>query len=304
MANSITKAETYLPILDGIYRQEARTALLEAANSNVRFLGGNAVELFKTSIDGLADYARNTGFVSGAVTGTWEKLTLAKDRGTEFLVDNMDNEETLGMAFGTLAGEFLRTKVIPEVDAYRFATLGNWTGVTAATAADITVGTTDVPALIDAAQESLSDSEVPYEGRILFVSEKCYSGLKNKLTRTILNGENGINREVETFDGAVVVRVPKNRFCDSITLNNGSSKFGYTIASTAKPFNFILCHPSAVVAVTKHAMPRIFTPEQYQKADAYSFQYRIYHDLFVEDNKVNGIYVHKAATAIGTAIDC
>lgn len=29
----------------------------------------------------------------------------------------MDNEETLGMAFGTLAGEFIRTRVSPEIDA-------------------------------------------------------------------------------------------------------------------------------------------------------------------------------------------
>lgn len=36
-----------------------------------------------------------------------------------FTVDNMDNAETAG-----LASEFIRTKVAPEVDAFRFASYG------------------------------------------------------------------------------------------------------------------------------------------------------------------------------------
>lgn len=33
------------------------------------------------------------------------------------LCDNTLNEETLDLAFGTLAGEFVRTRVTPEIDA-------------------------------------------------------------------------------------------------------------------------------------------------------------------------------------------
>ena len=46
------------------------------------------------------------------------------DRGRMFTVDNMDNAETAGLAFGRLASEFIRTKVAPEVDAFRFASYG------------------------------------------------------------------------------------------------------------------------------------------------------------------------------------
>lgn len=113
MANSIALAQQYLPILDEIYKASAKTSILDAANENVRFVGGNTVQLFKTSMDGMGNYSRNGGFVAGDVTGTWESLTLTKDRGRSFMVDAMDDEETLGMAFGTLAGEFIRTKVVP-----------------------------------------------------------------------------------------------------------------------------------------------------------------------------------------------
>ena len=117
MANSITLAERFLPILDGVYKAESKTAILEGANRNIRFLGGNAVEIFKTQMDGLADYSRENGFVKGSVTSGWDKYTLSKDRGIELCVDSQDNEETLGMAFGTLAGEFVRTREVPELDA-------------------------------------------------------------------------------------------------------------------------------------------------------------------------------------------
>ena len=113
MANSITLAERFLPILDGVYKAESKTAILEGANRNIRFLGGNAVEIFKAAMDGFADYSRSNGYVNGSVTSGWDKYTLSKDRGISLSVDAMDNEETLGMAFGTLASEFIRTKEVP-----------------------------------------------------------------------------------------------------------------------------------------------------------------------------------------------
>lgn len=301
MPNSIALAERYLPILDAVYKQASKTAILEGANSNIRFLGGNAVELFKTSMDGLGNYSRNNGFVNGSVTGTWEKLTLSKDRGRSFMIDRMDNEETLDQAFGTLVGEFIRTKVVPEIDAYRFATMAGWTGISSANA-DITVGTTDVPGLIDTAEETMNNDEVPTEGRILFISEKAYNGLKSKISRYVDNDVTGVKNIIEMYDEMRVVRVPSGRFNTAITLYDGSTggqtAGGYIVpTSTSYPINFMIVHPSAVVPAVKHVLPRIFSPDENQSADAWKFDYRVYHDMFVQDNKVDGIYMHRAATA-------
>lgn len=301
MPNSIALAQKYLPILDEIYKRESITSILDASNNRVQFINANTVKLFKTSLQGLGNYARNSGFVDGDVTGTWETHTLSKDRGRSFMVDSQDDEETINMAFGTLAGEFLRTKVIPEIDAYRFATYASKSGISTATAADITIGTTDVPALIDTAEQVLGDDEVPTEGRILFISETAYAGLKAKITRVLAN-ENGVQRNIEVYDNMRVIRVPKARFNTAITLYDGTTSGqeagGYIVpASTSYAINFMIIHPSAVLQVAKHVKPRIFAPDQNQKADAWKFDYRIYHDAFVEDNKVKGIYLHKASTA-------
>ena len=300
-ANSIALATKYLPLMDEVYKRESLTAGLDLANDRVKFDGSNAVKIYKLSTDGLGNYSRNNGFVNGGVTGSWETLTLSKDRGRAFQIDTMDNEETLGLTVPATLSEFIRTKVVPEIDAYRFARYASWSNISAAPAADITVGTTDVPSLIDAAEEKMNDDEVPVEGRILYTSEKAYNGLKAKITRYLAN-ENGVNKEVEVYNGMIVKRVPKNRFNTAITLYDGSTSGqedgGYIVpASTSYAINFMIIHPSAVVQVAKHVVPRIFTPEQNINADAYALQYRIYHDAWVLDNKVKGIYLHKASTA-------
>lgn len=301
MANTFTLAQNYLPLLDEVYKVSSRSAILDS--TKVDIVNANTVKVFKTSMDGMGDYSRATGFVKGDVTGTWETMTLTKDRGRSFVVDRMDNEETIGMAFGTLAGEFIRTKVAPEIDAYTFAKLAGVSGIDAGTAADITVGTTDVPALVDEAERSMNENEVPTEGRILFISETAYAGLRAKIERVVLNGIAGINNEVEIYNGMRVIRVPQSRFYTAITLYDGTTSGqnagGYIpTKTTGYKINFMVIHPSAVCKVVKHVLPRIFTPDQYQDADAWKFDYRVYHDTFAYDNKAKGIYLHKGATAL------
>lgn len=298
MSNAITLAQKYLPLLDEVYKRDALTSILDSANNKVQFNGGNTVKVFKTSMEGLGTYGRNTGYVQGSVTAGWEDFTLTQDRGRKFMIDVMDDEETLGMAFGTLAGEFLRTQVTPEIDAYRFAKYASTTGVGTETA-DIS-DSTKVTSLIDTGRQVMADAEVPIEGNILFVSEKAYAQLKNNIVRTTMNGENGINYNVETFDNMRVIRVPSGRFNTAITLNDGATggtEGGFKPTAGGAAINFMIIHPSAVIQVAKHVAPKIISPDVNQTADAYMFMYRIYHDCFVEDNKVKGIYVHKAKTA-------
>lgn len=299
MANTIALAQKYLPLLDEVYKASSRTAILDA--TKVDIVNGNTIKVFKTSMDGLGNYNRNTGFTNGDVTGAWETMTLSKDRGRSFIVDRMDNEETIGMAFGTLAGEFIRTKVAPEIDAYTFAKIAGTSNILSANA-DVTVGTTDVPSLIDTAEMQMNEEEVPGEGRILFISETAYAGLRAKIVRSVQNDVTGINKDVETYNGMRVIRVPQSRFYTAITLHDGTTSGqtagGFVGTTGGYKINFMIVHPSAVNKVVKHVLPRIFTPEQYQNADAWKFDYRIYHDTFVYDNKTKGIYMHRGSTAL------
>lgn len=299
-ANSISLASKYVPILDDIYKANARFSILDTANSDVKFVGANTVLLPKISMDGLGDYDRNDGFVNGAATLTWESKTLTQDRGRDFVIDVMDNEETMGVAFGRLAGEFIRTQVTPEIDAYTAATLfAAASGASNVTQADISSGASAVAA-IDAATVAMDDNEVPYEGRILFVSPSMYGYLKAGITRMVMNRDDNVNYNVDMYNDMRVITVPSGRFVTGITLYDGTTAGqeagGYVVASGAKDINFMIVHPSAVRKIAKHVVPRIFPAGVWQKSDGAAFQYRIYHDVFTLDNKLNGIVAHYAAT--------
>lgn len=302
MSNSIALATNFLPILDEIYKRESLTSVLDTANERIQFINADTIKLFKTSMDGLGTYSRNSGYVGGDVTGSWETLQLQYDRGRAFQIDAMSDEETINMAFGTLLGEFLRTKVVPEIDAIRFAAYAGTSGISAATPADIS-SITDALGAIDTAEQTLGDDEVPVEGRIMFVSEAFYSLIKGKVTRYLAN-ETSVQRNVMMLDDMPIIRVPQGRFNTAIRLLDGSTSGqtagGYSnvpASGNSYKINFMIVHPSAVAQVVKHNPARIITPELNQSADAYKLLYRVYHGCWVEDNKVKGIYLHRGSTA-------
>ena len=160
MANSIQLSKVYTNLLDEVYQKSALTADLESDASLSR-QGANANEIIipKLAMDGLADYDRNSGYVDGDVTLNWETVKFNYERGRMFSVDNMDNEETQNLAFGRLAGEFIRTKVVPELDAFRFATYASTTGVGKATGA-LATGV-EVIAALRKATSDMDEAEVP-----------------------------------------------------------------------------------------------------------------------------------------------
>ena len=293
--NSVTSAERYLPILDEVYKRESCTSLLDMANERVEFIGAQTAKVFKIAPDGLGNYSRNAGFVPGSVDGTWETLTLEQDRGRSFNLDVVDNDITLGMMLASTLSEFIRTKVVPEMDCYRFAKYAAGAGTTVTGTLS---GSDDIPDLIDTAQAAMDDDEVPTEGRILYVNPTIYKYLKQDITRYTMNGQTDINYNVEMYNDMRIIKVPSGRFNTVCTLaapTDSSSAGGYTASGV--DINFMIVHPSAVVQVVKHVAPRIFAPAQVFDADAWRVNYRVFHDCFVLANKTDGIYVHKKANA-------
>lgn len=294
MANSIALAEKFLPILDEIYKRESLTARLDAKTKPVEFGGVNEIKIFKTSVVGLGDYSRATGYPAGDVTATWETIALTQERGRAFAIDRMDDEETLGMAFGKLAGEFIRTQVVPEVDAYRFSKWASTANVSTTAAAALANAAATLAA-IDVASGTLDDDEVPQEGRLLFIAQPQYRQLTAAVTRSLEN-QSTYDRRLRQLDEMTIIPVPQGRFYTAITTNAGalSNQGGYTKGAAATNLNFILMHPTAVEQATKLANLKIFSPEENQLTDSWLFQYRLYHDAWVYDNKVSGVYIHKS----------
>jgi hypothetical protein len=287
-----TYASKFLPLLDEVYKRESLSAILDTADARVRWIGAKTINVLKLDLNGNANYDRNAGYVPGSATGVWEPLTIEIDRGRSFLLDQMDADEMLLSAAQVLS-EHQRVWAIPEEDAYRFAKIAAGADTNNVVSAALTSGFADA---IQTAEAALDDAEVPYEGRILFVSPTVYKGLKGDITRFTENGDPDVNGRVEMYDDMRVIRVPQARFNDSITLNaptTAAAAGGFTAAGN--DIHFMLVHPSAVIQVVKHLVPQIFAPTSVFTADGYIINYREYHDTFVLANKKGGIYVHKEA---------
>lgn len=288
MPNAITLAKRYVPLLDEVYQQAALTANLES-DAELARAGANANEIIvpKISMDGMADYDRNSGYVNGDVSLTWETAKFNYERGRMFSVDDMDNEESQNQAFGRLAGEFIRTKAVPEIDAFRFAKYAGVEGISKVDAGVALATGEAVISALRAATSKMDEDEVPYDQRNLYITPTL-KGLVDDMDTT---------KSKEVFSRfASVTLVPQTRFYTAITLKNGKSEDetagGYAKADGAKNINFMIIHKPAVLQFTKHAVPKIITPEANQDADAWKYGYRNYGLADVYENKVAGIYLH------------
>lgn len=291
MANNIALHEKYVTMLDEVYKNASLTAKLDG-NPDLVQQGANANELIIPMIEmqGLGDYDRNSGYVSGDVTMTNETVKCNFDRGRMFTVDTMDNEETAGLAFGRLASEFIRTKVVPELDAFRFASYCGKSGITkkeetlndgAAVLAALRVATT-----------AMDEAEVPMEDRHLFITPT--------LDGMIADLDTTKSREI-LARFATKTLVPQTRFYTAIDQKDGHTggqeAGGYTKASSGgADLNFMVIHKPALIQFEKHVAPKIVTPEQNQEADAYKYGYRNVGVADVYKNKLAGVYAsHKTA---------
>lgn len=282
MANTIELAQKFIPVLDAAYKKASLSSILDVP-TQVSFDGTNTVKVMKVTTTGLGDYSRANGYAKGNVNVEWEPFTLNEDRSAELEVDRMDDEETLGQAFGMAVSEFNRLNVGPELDAYRFAKYASMAGIGSATGA-LADGAAVIAAL-RTATTTMDEAEVPAEDRVLFITPTL-KGIVDDLDTTK-------SKEVLKRFGAVI-EVPQTRFYTAITLNSGADAWGYTKGADAANINFLAVAKSAIIQAKKLALPKIFTPDENQTKDAWKFQYRLYHDAFVYENKANGIYLHKA----------
>ena len=330
MANQIAKFKKYVALLDEVYQNASKTAVLESDATLAR-AGANANEIIipKLDMDGLGDYDRNSGYVHGDVTMTNETVQFNYDRGRKFSVDAMDNEETAGLAFGRLAAEFMRTKVVPEQDAFRFAKYASLAGTKQKET--LSAGT-DVLKALQIATAAMNDDEVPTENRHLFITSALLIAARNVDT----------NKSRDILGAfASITEVPTARFMTLVGLLDGKTsgeekggfgkvatvyqqtqdvaivagktyytKSGNTYTAVENPvvadiatyyevktdgshqINFLIAEKSAIMQFTKHRVDKAIPPEDNPDADAWIFNFREYGLADMYENKTAGVYLN------------
>ena len=287
MPNMIELFKACIPLLDEVYKLASLTSVLDGAPELAK-QGANANELIIPKIDmsGLANYSRNDGYVRGDVTFTNETVMCNFDRGRMFSVDVLDDLETVRLAYGKLASEFIRTKVVPELDAFRLAKYAAKAGGKATGA--LSTGAAVIGALRAAITE-MDEKEVPATERYLYITPTLH-GLIEDLDTT---------KSKQVLSGfAGVIKTPQSRFYTEITQRDGKSEGqeagGYAKAEGGKSVNFLIVHKPAVIQYQKHVAPKVITPEANQSSDGYLVGYRNVGIADAYENKLDGIYAHDA----------
>ena len=226
--NSIELFKKNAPeLLDKVYKAASTTSDFDI-NGDLVKAGANANEIIvpKLEMDGLGDYDRNSGYLDGDATLTNETVKYNYERGRKLKTDTIDNEETGGVIMANMSSEFLRTKVVPEVDAVRYATYAALDDITdvAVNGVEYKTGDEVLKALEDAMTQ-LDNDEVPEEGRYLRISPTLLS-MAEFVSRTTNNDI------LKKF--AQVKKVPQNRFLTKIELRSGKDSDGERIGGYKK----------------------------------------------------------------------
>ena len=327
MANSIDLITKYgTKAWDKVYKAEACSSVLDGDRDLLKFTGVKTVKIAKFASTGLGDYNRANaqkegnyagsstsnydgtavkgyGYQQGNVSLEWEEFTIKCDRGTQLRIELFDDEETDGLAVAAATKEFSRTKVIPEVDAYVFSKLAEFSGTVNTDTIQLTSGTGynaqgPIQALNNAF-EVLGDYEVPDADQVVFCSNRFFNQLRStgevvKVLKQTEYGEN-VKFSIGEYEGREIIAVPANRFRTMIQLNGDN---GYTWKTGSQKIDFIVVAKSAVAHVTKYDKVKVFGPEVVQDFDGYKVNIRIYHDVFVPDNKRIAIYTHTSNVAV------
>lgn len=301
--NTIQTATIIQSELDKAAVEQATSGWMEVNEKLVKYNGGSEVKIPSLDMDGLADYDRKNGFTEGSVDFKYQTKTMTQDRGRSFSFDENDVDETnFVLTAATVMGEFQRTKVVPEIDAYRYSTI---------TASCIEKGrasggyTPDEATILQklyydiAAVQDVVGETIPLvitidrmTAAILSMSEK----LSKKLDVTDFK-QGDVALKVRSLDGMYpLIPVGSERMKTEYLFKDGKTAGqeagGFTSTDESKSINWIITPRNAPIAVSKTDKMRIFDPETNQKARAWAMDYRRFHDLWITDKKIQQCFVN------------
>lgn len=300
MANTIAYAQVLQNALDQVATQELLTGWMDRNAGKVKYNGGKEIKIPMISTDGLGDYSRGAanGYAGGDIKFEYKTYEMTQDRGRKFTLDAMDVDETNFVATaGTVLGEFQRTHVTPEIDAYRLSAL---TQVAAKNDKNIKYSyTIDESTILKEIKQGIKIiRENGFNGQLVcHLTYDAMMAIENKFSDKLTSvtfSQGGVDTTVPSIDRVALIATPQNRMYSAIKLNDGVShdeqKGGYVKGEDASNVHFIIVPADVPIAVTKQDVMRVFDPNTNQQANAWAMDYRRYHDIWVLENKSNLVY--------------
>lgn len=294
--NSIENRTLFMEMCDQQLIEGATSGWMEANAGQVKYTGGDTVKIPTISTTGLGNYNRSAGFPRGGVSVEYQSKTMTQDRGTSFLIDRIEVDESGFIATASSAAAiFQREHVIPEVDAYRYSRIyqlakakGYVKEYTPAASTIFSKLQEDITAVRDSGAGTAELVIImPYPVADIFDNS-------DKLAKHINVGQfsqGGVDMDIKTFNGIPIIRVPSARMKTLYDFFSGETEFGFAPAEDAVQINWIICPQSVPIAVSKTDGVYIYDPATTQGADAWKVEYRKFHDIWIKDEQLKTVRV-------------
>lgn len=318
LGNEIDERVAYITEkMDQIMVAEAKTTGMTADSALVQAASeSGSIKLATIQTTGLGDYNLAQGYPVGNLSLKWTSYELEYDRALKLVCDKRQQIESGGLAtIAAASAEFVRSEVVPELDASRMSRLAtavstyapnNYVSGVTPTAANIV---TKIIEGLDAVSE-----ETGYdEGMTIYVNGSLRSALNRS---TEVGARKAINDTNKTFNSAImeingnpIVFVPAKRMYSVFNKQDGytnalsdktdltkTDKTKYGWSGSGAPINFAITTPGVANAVTAINETKYIPGERSEQFSGDSFMCRIWHDLIVPKNKAVGAFV-----SVGTA---
>jgi len=301
--NLLEYAEIWTTALDQQAEQIATTGWMEANASQVTYLGGKKVRIPEMLTTGLGDYSRGTGasnrgkYAKGAVEIKYTDYELEMDRSAEFAWDRHDVDETAYILQApAVMGEFQRTQVVPEIDAFRYSRIASLVMAQGAAAykSQALTDATILAEFLEQIRVMQNKTGIDTSNLIASMPFSVYSILeraalaKSQITpQTFTQGN--LSFEVKVINGVPIIPVVEDRMKTEYIFHSGDTDLGFEPTAGAKTINWIITPKNLPIAISKTDNLKTFTPDQNQSGDDWLVQYRKYHDLWIKANQLEQI---------------
>lgn len=296
----VNYAEQYQQALEQVFKVGLRFQNLynTSANRLIRFTNAKTIQVPNISTGGFVDVNRDAinNFTRRA-DNNFTTYTLEHDREFSTLVDPVDvDESNMALTIANITQVFNTEHKLPEMDKYMASKLLSEYQAKGGQVDEEALTTANILAKFDEYMEQLDDDEVPTDGRVLYVTPKVNTMLKNaeniQRSLDVRGGGTGVQRNVRSLDEVSIEVVPSSRMKTVYDFSDGA------IADpTAQQINMILIHPSVLYSPQKYEFVSLDEPTA-KTGGKYLYYERKYWDVFVVEQKVDGIKFNVEASGV------
>lgn len=314
--NNFAYIEKTLPgVVDKVFALNSLTeSLIGGSEIKLDFLDARTVKIFMLASTGLYDYARGghgSANQRGAAKSTTETFTLSQERYSEIPLDKLDTLDDGETVLGHLASEFIRTKVVPEFDTYRFSKLASYCSATMGNLVTETIAENTIISKFNAAFKWMTEQKVPETDQIIYVNPEVMEKIRNttELAKRLHQADMSKNVQfaIEMYENRPIIVVPSDMFYTLAKTGDGIYP-----SSGSKVINFMVISKKSPIIVKKLDYAKVFNSVDesgsYLGYVGYLLTNLYYHDIFVPENKKLGIYtsvseVNASTTASALLVD-